>query len=87
MDTLGQFLEEACLIDPDAEQPARPLYQAYSAWSKAAGDFVMSERVFAERIADRDGLQRIRKTAGSFYRGLRLRFKVDAQGTITDIPC
>lgn len=82
MDTLGQFLEECCLEDPDAEQMARPLYGAYVAWTRAAGEHVMAEKDFAGRLQDRH-IRKERRAAGVRYFGIRLKVKVDEQGNVT----
>lgn len=36
-DTIGQFIEERCIVDPAAKEPAGALYEAWVEWCKARG--------------------------------------------------
>jgi putative DNA primase/helicase len=77
MDVIGRFLDDATEGGlPTNEVAARHLYRAYQIWATASGEFVLSERVFGERMADR-GFQKHRTAKGYFYRGLRLRFAIE----------
>jgi len=70
-DLLGDFLDQCCVQEPDAEVAATDLYRAYQRWSEAAGDRTWSQAAFGRALSER-GLD-WRKTAGRKIRlGVRL---------------
>ena len=53
-DTLGEFFEQKCIIDPRAKVTRALLYSAYEAWAQAAHErFWLKKRDFFERIRGR----------------------------------
>jgi putative DNA primase/helicase len=51
MDTLGQFVDEMCVLDPGFHCSARALRRAYEEWAKENGHkFSVSPRKFNERL-------------------------------------
>ena len=69
-DTVGQFLEEACIEERNASVKASDLYRAYAAWSESYGMRPMSNTAFGRRISSRYTKEKTRK--GIFYMGVGL---------------
>jgi putative DNA primase/helicase len=67
-DTLGQFIDDACELHPDATENAAQLYTAYSTWCEINGErFPLTQTAFGRRLTERDipahrtGAQRLRR--------------------------
>jgi len=73
MDITGRFVEETCEVGPNFKAPIADLYDAYERWCNRSGEFVVSKRIFGERLSER-GYQPKRGTGGTAIRlGLRLK--------------
>jgi P4 family phage/plasmid primase-like protien len=80
MDTLGAFIEERCVRMPKAMVTSSNLYQAYRAWAQAVGEFVLSQKTFSLRMAERgarEGFGKRHTTNGQMWTGLGLKADVD----------
>ncbi len=53
MDTLAAFLEDRCVVHPDAVAPATPLYKQYQLWCDDAGEKPETQKMFGMRLRDR----------------------------------
>ncbi len=73
-DQLGQFLEEACELDPGAEVGATDLYRHYTSWAERSG-LGERERLTANHFGRKCGerLRRIRTMTGAVYCGVARR--------------
>ena len=69
---VARFIDECCVTGERCEALARPLYQAYRAWSANAGEDALTEKAFAQRMS-RCGSTKRRKTRGWTYEGIGLR--------------
>lgn len=58
MDTLGQFIEERCELDPSYITAARALYQAYEGWARDSNEFIHTQKRFGGDLTER-GFERI----------------------------
>jgi putative DNA primase/helicase len=56
-DTIGQFLDEETVSDPNFKVSAGLLYAAYKAWALSNGEYVVSQKMLGMRLTDR-GLHR-----------------------------
>jgi P4 family phage/plasmid primase-like protien len=78
MDLLQQFIEDCCIVDPDAEAPATPLHQQYVEWCHDVGEKQpLKQRAFGGRLRDR-GYESFKFKSGAYkdlagWRGLGLR--------------
>ena len=70
-DWFSAFIEECCVIDENASVMSGHLYARYAAYSKATGEYVRTNKVFAAEL-ERRGFERKRVTAGVRVRGLAL---------------
>lgn len=52
-DTLRPFLEDCCVIHPDAKVSASALYEAYKAWCASAGEHPQRQRDFGSALTER----------------------------------
>lgn len=53
MDTLGQFLDECCVIDAKAITKAKDLYACYVAWSERTGEKAVTQTRFGTALGER----------------------------------
>lgn len=71
-DVLGRWIEERCLVNPNAVCSTDELYQAWKTWAEKAGEFVTPLKKFAEDLAQR-GFQRRSDGRRRGFRGIALR--------------
>ena len=57
---LENFLEECCIMEPDARAPAGELYQTYREWAQRSGDYVRRDVEFSDAMADRSFVKKVR---------------------------
>lgn len=71
-DTLGTFLSEKTVKDPDIVASASILYEAYKLWAKSSGyDHPMTAGTFKKALEERGYIQS-RNERGNFWKHLRL---------------
>jgi len=72
MDVIGAFMEDCCVLRPDASALATPLYVAYKEWCEESGEPIEKQRRFGMRLTER-GLRR--EKVGGVYKwyGIGLR--------------
>lgn len=63
MDTLGDFLEARCVVEPNATAPAAALYKQYEMWCADAGEQPDTQRAFGLRLSER-GFESFKFTSG-----------------------
>lgn len=63
MDALRPFLDEQCIMRPDAEAGSGDLYKAYKTWAEANGERPMTQTSFGNRLSD-EGFGTFRDTKG-----------------------
>jgi putative DNA primase/helicase len=72
-DALAPFIEDCCIVEPQAKSSAGDLYKGYSAWCGANGERPIGKRGFGLRL-DEKGLDSCRGTRGTrYWLGIRLR--------------
>ncbi len=81
-DPLVDFLAECCEEAPEATCGATELYGAYSQWTRNRGldRERLSSTAFGRRMAER--FKRDHARTGNFYRGLQLRPRSWATGSL-----
>ena len=72
MDTLGDFLDERCVIDPQATVVAATLWETWKTWCAASGEREGSQKALSLRLSERD-FQPGKGTKGvRIWRGVRV---------------
>ena len=72
-DALAPFIEDCCIVEPQAKSSAGDLYKGYFAWCGANGERPIGKRGFGLRL-DEKGLDSYRGTRGTrYWLGIRLR--------------
>lgn len=71
---LENFLEECCVMEPDARAPAGELYQTYREWAQRSGDYVRRDVEFSDAMAGK-GFQKIAPKNRKTWVGLRIDSK------------
>jgi len=69
MDSVGDFIAECCIVDPDAIVAAGRLYAAYQQWCATDGDRPESKTDFGMRLKER-GHRQCRSNKVRAWRGL-----------------
>ena len=68
---LENFLEECCVMEPDARAPAGELYQTYREWAQRSGDYVRRDVEFSDAMAGK-GFKKIAPKNRKTWVGLRI---------------
>ena len=68
---LENFLEECCIMEPDARAPAGELYQTYREWAQRSGDYVRRDVEFSDAMAGK-GFVKITPKNRKTWVGLRI---------------
>lgn len=53
MDTLAHFIEENCVINPDARVVTKKLYECYREWCEENGEYTLAKNKFINRMKER----------------------------------
>jgi putative DNA primase/helicase len=72
MDPVGAFLEDCCVLDPQAKISTGTLYEAYMAWCNQSGESVMGRNAFSARLGER-GFTKVRLSNSRGWAGLSLK--------------
>lgn len=62
-DTIGAFLEDACIVEKSVSCSAREVYEKYREWAEGEGEFVLSNRRLSTELRER-GMTRYRSGGG-----------------------
>lgn len=68
---LENFLEECCIMEPDARAPAGELYQTYREWAQRSGDYVRRSVEFSDAMAGK-GFPKKKPVGRKVWIGLRI---------------
>jgi len=71
MDFVRGFLDDVCIIDPDADIPVGRLYTAYESWRILTHEKVLSKKAFG-KIMEEKGFQQKRDQNCRYWIGVRL---------------
>jgi len=72
MDTVGAFIDECCIREPEAETPSRRLYERYTEWCAERGEKPISRPDFGSRLAEKGFKPGRTKAKGRVWRGIGL---------------
>jgi len=76
MDVIGRFIEECCVLVPNARAKAKDLYTNYEKWCKESGETALNMMNFGTRLSER-GFAKDRDYKGVSYAGIGI--KVDSR--------
>lgn len=71
MDKLGAFLEDCCVVSPNARVSPNKLFGAYRVWSEETDEKPMSRRIFVKRLKER-GFKQGKDSTGRYWDGIGL---------------
>jgi len=72
MDSIGEWLEDYCIVEERAEVSSKVLYESYFAWCEEQNEKPLSQRSLGLNLRERHFL-RVKREEGRFYTGLRLK--------------
>lgn len=70
-DVFGTFIADKCQLDKMAETSATVLFEEYARWCEERHERPRTMSAFGRSLADR-GFEKIKKTKGAFYIGIKL---------------
>ena len=73
MDQIGRFISERCATGPSLGCPSSQVYAAYKNWTEQEGEELVSQKVFASNLLDRDGFTSAHSKSGTQYFGIVVR--------------
>ncbi|MGH2934975.1 MAG: DNA primase family protein [Gaiellaceae bacterium] len=68
-DHVGRFLDDCCILNPDARAKTGDLYNRYGYWCTANGEHSLSQKALAQRLEER-GLTPQRLNTGRWWNGV-----------------
>jgi putative DNA primase/helicase len=68
MDSVGAFIDECCICDPEAEIPAARLFERYSEWCQRTSEAPLSKIEFGARLSEKGFTPRRGKSDGKTVR-------------------
>jgi putative DNA primase/helicase len=71
-DTFSTFLEEKCVVAPNARMLSIALYREYRAWAEQCGESPVSHKTFAALMSERN-FAKTKTKHGALYSGICLR--------------
>lgn len=72
MDLIGSWIDEACICLASVDARASLLYDNFKAWCDDNGEWVMSNRMFGMKLAER-GYTKIQRNTGAHYTGIAVK--------------
>ena len=79
MDVLGQFIEERCRVIDDLTVQSSVLFNAWSQWCEANGEFKGTNKSFTLRLEEK-GFKNKRRKTGSWFLGIGLNAEIEDEG-------
>ena len=73
MDVLNDFISESCVVAPNCQAAATPLYDLYKTWSTMAGKTPISQRKFGERLGEKGFTSNREGSGRKLWRGIGIR--------------
>lgn len=84
-DTMGQFLDECCVLGDGHTESVKDLYREYKAWASEANLKIWSKRTFGIKLSDR-GFESSRTSTARRWRGLKLKVAtLSSVGDFSDV--
>jgi putative DNA primase/helicase len=72
MDVVGQFIDDRCVIDPNASTPVKDLYSSYKIWCLANGERALTANGFGRALTGK-GFNEARTANTKLRTGIRLK--------------
>jgi len=69
MDTLGRFIEDACIVGSTKECKSSVMYETFSRWCKSNGETVWSNKTFSIKFEDK-GYHKVKKKDAAYWLGI-----------------
>jgi putative DNA primase/helicase len=83
MDTFGRFLNECCIISPDAHIQSSDLYDTYKDWAHEIGErSILSQKIFTMRLKERVPGLRTTNSKGVRFYGITVLEEKRAMGIV-----
>jgi phage/plasmid-associated DNA primase len=75
-DATAAWLDDCCVLDPNARASSGELFASYKAWAEGTGEYVGTEKSFSQKLEER-GFERYRSNSARGFRGLRVNREHD----------
>src|SRR5262249_21381787 len=84
-DTFAMFLEEKCVLAPNARVLSLALYREYKSWAEQNGETAVSHKMFAQFMSER-GFVKTKTAKGALYSGIGVRVEDSDENAGTGTP-
>jgi putative DNA primase/helicase len=84
MDSIGNFIKERCVIQPNATIKLKPLYEAYKEWCEEVGERASNSRMFKKRMEER-GFKQGRDASSRFWVGISIATHYEHPATSVNV--
>ena len=71
MDSIAQFVEQECSLEPETKYPASKLYEAYRHFCQAIGRKPQSTNAFKKALDKLTGVYQSRSSSGMQWQGIQ----------------
>ena len=83
-DELGQFIEDKCVVQSEAETEKKTLFSAYRDWACEQGiKLPLTLRMFGKRLRSRDGISERDRNSGHYWVGITAPGYTDSAGVVS----
>lgn len=76
-DLIGQFVEDACVCNPNAQVKAGILFDNYVKWCERRHEKSKTNTAFGRAITEREGIERREMSSGRMYWGIGIKTDTD----------
>jgi P4 family phage/plasmid primase-like protien len=75
LDIVGRFIDESCIIEPNANVKQKLLYTAYKGWCEDYGEYVLTSRKFSNSMKEK-GFHN-KPSSGNYYKWIGITLKYE----------
>ena len=86
MDSIGAFLEERCIVSPNANSIHSELYRNYADWAKASNEYQHTTMAFGIKLEEREFLRCRTNTGAKGWKGVSLKPLAIPERFNTELP-
>jgi putative DNA primase/helicase len=69
MDTVGTFIEDACVLSSKVETSSGELYKAFCAWCESSGERPITQMSFSLRLEEK-GFEKVKTKSCKLFKGI-----------------
>lgn len=71
-DAIATWMEDCCTLDPNAWENSTALFGSWTGWATKAGETIGSQKAFSQKLDDRKGITKSRRSGSKGFGGIRI---------------